>query len=264
VFKHFIEDVVLRNPGSPKPGNKPCVKVVSTSIPYLLSAALHLAAVFVLFKAVTTFLAGPNDEPMMFDFLTRAVFCLGALLTGVTVAARVPRLVNRQWSWRWLAVAYFLSVAWMCWVWLPCGVAGFFGGALAEALPCLGITKAQLGTSGLVIVAAIVAATGWVLPRKPSIARRTLIGLGTAAVLLMVVTQILRTKLEHHPAVWPLVLAGAAFLYLWWLGILTFDLAFVWHRYIRNSVAVKTLGYWYDGEEAKPKTLKEIFTPSKN
>ena len=38
-------------------------------------------------------------------------------------------------------------------------------------------------------------------------------------------------------ALWPLVLASAAFLYLWWLAILIFDLVFVWHRYIRFSAA---------------------------
>ena len=35
--------------------------------------------------------------------------------------------------------------------------------------------------------------------------------------------------------IWPVFVAGVAFLYLWWLGILVFDLAFMWHRYIRRS-----------------------------
>src|SRR3954471_13879639 len=37
--------------------------------------------------------------------------------------------------------------------------------------------------------------------------------------------------------IWPLVLAVAAFLYLWWIVIITFDLAFVWHLYIRHAGA---------------------------
>jgi len=41
--------------------------------------------------------------------------------------------------------------------------------------------------------------------------------------------------------VWPLVLAGAAFLYLWWLAALIFDLVFVWHRYIRSNTTPKLL-----------------------
>jgi hypothetical protein len=41
-------------------------------------------------------------------------------------------------------------------------------------------------------------------------------------------------------------------LYLWWLGILLFDLAFVWHRYVRNAVAVDALRQWAHGRDASP------------
>ena len=34
---------------------------------------------------------------------------------------------------------------------------------------------------------------------------------------------------------WPVIPAAVAFLYLWWLGALLFDLVFIWHLYIRNS-----------------------------
>ena len=44
--------------------------------------------------------------------------------------------------------------------------------------------------------------------------------------------------------IWPVVLAGAAFLYLWWLAILLFDLSFVWHRYIRHSTTNNRLQEW--------------------
>jgi len=50
--------------------------------------------------------------------------------------------------------------------------------------------------------------------------------------------------LAIDPPVWPLVLAGAAFLYLLWLGALVFDLAFVWHRYVRNSITNDRLREW--------------------
>jgi hypothetical protein len=33
-------------------------------------------------------------------------------------------------------------------------------------------------------------------------------------------------------------LATAAFLYLWWLAALTFDLVFVWHLHIRQARAL--------------------------
>ncbi|HTL16219.1 MAG TPA: hypothetical protein VL793_03230, partial [Patescibacteria group bacterium] len=50
--------------------------------------------------------------------------------------------------------------------------------------------------------------------------------------------------LAVDPPVWPVILAGAAFLYLWWLATLVFDLAFVWHRYIRHSITNDRLREW--------------------
>ena len=40
---------------------------------------------------------------------------------------------------------------------------------------------------------------------------------------------------------WQLLLAGAAFLYLWRLGVLLFDLVFVWHYYVRSSLVAQRL-----------------------
>jgi hypothetical protein len=38
---------------------------------------------------------------------------------------------------------------------------------------------------------------------------------------------------DEQGPIWPVFLAGAAFLYLWWLAIVLFDLTFTWHLYIR-------------------------------
>lgn len=58
--------------------------------------------------------------------------------------------------------------------------------------------------------------------------------------------------LQAHPHVWPVLLGGAVFLYLWWLAALLFDLAFVWQRYVRNSVANERLKEWHNLGGAKP------------
>lgn len=47
--------------------------------------------------------------------------------------------------------------------------------------------------------------------------------------------------------VWPVVVSGLLFLYLWWLAALLFDLTFVWHRYIRHSVGVNRLRQMIEG-----------------
>jgi hypothetical protein len=35
---------------------------------------------------------------------------------------------------------------------------------------------------------------------------------------------------------WPLILSSAAFMYLWWLAAILFDLCFTWQRYVRLAV----------------------------
>ena len=40
---------------------------------------------------------------------------------------------------------------------------------------------------------------------------------------------------------WPLVLAGAAFLYLWWIAALVFDITVVWHHFIKREAYLRRL-----------------------
>ena len=58
--------------------------------------------------------------------------------------------------------------------------------------------------------------------------------------------------LQVHPPVWPVVVGAAVFLYLWWLAALIFDLAFVWQRYIRNSIVNERLKEWHNLTGKKP------------
>ena len=71
-----------------------------------------------------------------------------------------------------------------------------------------------------------------------------LIDPGTVAI--KTVTEVLAPR----PPVWPVLLSGAVFLYLWWLAALIFDLGFVWQRYIRNSLANDRLMLWRNYREA--------------
>ena len=48
-----------------------------------------------------------------------------------------------------------------------------------------------------------------------------------------------------------MVLALAAFLYLWWLAALIFDLVFTWRRYIRYSRALENLRGLYAKEYSR-------------
>jgi hypothetical protein len=50
--------------------------------------------------------------------------------------------------------------------------------------------------------------------------------------------QLVERAAEQGP-IWPVLPAGAAFLYLWWLAIVLFDMTFIWHLYVRWSGAQK-------------------------
>lgn len=53
----------------------------------------------------------------------------------------------------------------------------------------------------------------------------------------------------HHGPVMPVILAGGIFLYLWWLAAIIFDLAFIWHCYIRHDQGRETLKKYCRGGE---------------
>ncbi len=45
----------------------------------------------------------------------------------------------------------------------------------------------------------------------------------------------LNPNVMYELGIWPVLLASAACFYLWWLGALLFDLAFVWNVHVRHS-----------------------------
>lgn len=268
VFRHFIDDVVMRNPDDAaprrvaKPRDKWYVNVVSTALPYFLSAALHFGAVFLLFKAVTVFIterqALPRDIAGLAEFSLQ-VLLLGWMLLGVTVAARLPRLVKTRTRWRWHALALFAFAVGTVpsLLWLPKEVADFLGKNFLGLAALFGASADREGVVAVILAAALMASTGWLAPRHARFARHLLMGIGAWIVSVMVVGRLYEAAQGSlvTTSVWPVVLAGLAFFYLWWLGILLFDLAFVWHRYIRYSVAVRTLSAWHRGDEASPDAL---------
>lgn len=58
--------------------------------------------------------------------------------------------------------------------------------------------------------------------------------------------------------VWPVVMAGAAFLYLWWLAALIFDLGFVWQRYVRRSVTLDRIAYWKNARTRRDPSTTDV------
>ena len=251
VFGHFIDDVVLPTGKAKAPESSMLVDKVSLLIPYVLTFLLHLAAVFVLYKAVTL---EPDKQTTIFEHLPLQIGLLSGLLMSITVAARLPRLVKTNGiRWELAALLAFLLGAVPCAWALPMEVADFLGGPFTSLVSWLNIPDAYAGKAALLVAAFAISMSGWLVPRRPKIGRRVLIGLGTTVIAFIVIRRLYDGT--SQASVWPVVLAGLAFLYLWWLGILLFDLTFIWHRYIRRSVAVETLLQWRHHEDAKPYSM---------
>ena len=234
VFGHFIRNVVYKE-DSPKPEVEKYKKpprtkalpwLVSWFAPYLGAATLLFCAVLVLYKAVHGYLqpnmkAGEADFSLVFS----NVASITCLLAGLTVLARIPRL-SRVWKWRLFGFVFFL--------------ASIAGSRFLSSIPKEGFwisIERMLGWSDLGLAGAVigVAVTIYFASKLfPSWGMRTLLIPGGIAVVSVVFIYLKGVRGD----LWPVFLAGAAFLYLWWLVALIFDLTFVWHRYIRKSVPV--------------------------
>lgn len=322
VFGHFIDDVVLakteqtaaKNP-VPAPRSKPVARTVSYLFPYLLVLILHLFAVYALTKSVTAF-AGATvlGGRSLIDFSLHLV-CFGVLMTGVTVASRLPRLLKATHlgSLRWWIVAALVFAISTTPLFTPEILQFLYDHVQHPSRSAIEWStdhmEAIVGLRESVLLsAASVVFISWCLPRDQSGGRNLLALIGASTVLSFVVWRLfgddaivqawfawnavgvalaiaaywlifrhdVRTPLllmlvalgmgflafqfgsssgvpatasapdsvQKDLPLWPVLLGGAAFLYLWKLATLFFDLTFVWHRYIRHSVLNTRMRGW--------------------
>ncbi len=243
VFGHFISTVVEAEPvapakavGSelkkawPKPPDLTDKKWLSYILPYAGVIALLFVASYILYKAVTGAMGytGPLIDGRVPRELAKSLILqqtagLAALLLGITVVARIPRL-TRSTFWRAISFA----------------IAGF--GAIAymwsvrdnERITLKGFSLLP-GAVTLTLAILVVCLVYLASIKRPSWGLTPLMVLGAIAVATMVVSHLVRAPERTPGPFWPLFLATVAFLYLWWLAALLFDLVFVWHLYIRHS-----------------------------
>jgi hypothetical protein len=268
VFGHFIQNVVgekLPAPvGSQKapdyskpPTDKRVARYLSYLLPYGLAMGLLFLAVFVIYKASNAYLYPPengdsakstgqvktsdtaNSNNQGAKIGTGTVFkdvlAFTLLLAGLTIVTRIPRL-TRAWGWRLLGILLFAVSA--IGYWLLRGN----------------------GHYRLIVVASAVAAIITLIyliytfrHQFPPIGIKLTLSLGMIGIASIIGNKLIDLNfnagslkdivdLQTDPGpLWPLLLASALFLYLWWLVILLFDLIFIWHCYIRNSQAINCL-----------------------
>ena len=242
VFGHFLQQVVYKGADSPPkcadatydkpPGDRTWHKIGSWILPYVAALAILFFAVYTLYKAVKGCLLEDGET-------TKQIFLnvggITSLLGGLTVTARIPRL-TREWWWHIVGILVFMLGAFGYWQLTSDEERRQLGRLFASEQ--LDPTLMLLGVATLIAVVANIIAR-----RYPRAGVHPLLWFGGAIVIAIVTGHIYTTS--DRGAIWPVVLAGAFFLYLWWLTILFFDLVFVWHRYIQASVAQKRLNAMY-------------------
>lgn len=228
VFTHFIGTVIDapaagepkgRHADTPPPKSVFSSWVTSWIVPYVGVFALLFLAAYVLTKAVLGAINDPNDSSR----LILAYSASGALLLlGTTIAARVPRLTRAVTLW---VIGWLIAIA--------CGAAFYV--TVPDVLTTAPNRPVDWppGTIRIILATLIVVIASVVGAVKPRWGARPMIGLGGVVITGLVAYAVMQNR---QGPIWPVFLAGAAFLYLWWLAALLFDLVVVWHLYIRSSL----------------------------
>jgi hypothetical protein len=219
------------------PATKKRARLLSYCAPYLLLMTLMCIGVYVPYKAIKDCLTGDQGSDLN---VLGNVFGISSVLAGVTVLARIPRL-TATWRWRVLGALVCIALGGLGYFVAGPGMLNFPGQKLYPALSDIGakigvnIPKTSTTGATLVTIAALlsVVSLSWLAERLfPKWGLRMLMILGGVAVAIILIGPIL-SQTDRGP-LWPVLLATAFALYLWQTVILTFDLVFVWHRYIRH------------------------------
>jgi hypothetical protein len=240
VFGHFIETVVKeplpagrrRNGHASHKERKPPAtrhlkEALSFVIPYLGVTALLVIGVYLLYRAVDA--AFKPAEAMGLNSAFHLVSGVSLLVLGMTVAARVPRL-TRDTRARFLGAAAAIILA-VTGILIGEGMGEGMGAGLGfiTKVPSIVYFTAVV----LLIVLTLLTTAAW-----PFLGLKPLIVFGTATLAAFVGFGLYQLTDELRGAVWPVLVALAAFLYLWWLAALILDLVLIWHLVVHSQSRV--------------------------
>ena len=238
VFGHFIRDVLKLTPDlegekfDRPPTTRPSAKISSYFTPYCLVVVILYSAIFILYTVV-----GAHSKPAGFHLsVTRNVAGIFCLLFGTTVASRICCLTRDNW-WKWFSAGVFTVL-----IFFYVRVMDPFDPDPENTIGRVRTILAAIPLALIGIVLSIWADRERIRLRRNPFLRlfargmRPLLIVGGLTVAALIAYRIWRTPALSRKSYWPLLLAGSAFIYLWWLAALLFDLAFTWHRYVRHAV----------------------------
>ena len=268
VFGHFIQTVIglppeagVKGDFSRPPRDRLLAKITSYLLPYLLTVGILYSGVYLLFRALRGFLtneiarrsvtedclliiwvrnhcgvpAGPANALVDVILNVSGITCL---LAAMTLGARIPRL-TRHWRWQAITVGLFAVFAALYVVLVDAPRRSWLGFHAVDAdFQAADAWVPTARTLSLALVASLLAVWGGRM-RASALFQPLLHGMrpllipGVASVVFIAVFRLAHSEKTVSQSLWPLLLGGAAFTYLWWLAALIFDLVFVWHRYVR-------------------------------
>jgi hypothetical protein len=249
VFGHFIRDVLKRSPNlngemfERPPPDRWLAKFSSYFTPYFLITLILYSAIYILYTTTKAYLG--RREP--WSCVIGQIGSIGCLLLGTTIAARIPCL-TRATRWKWFSAGVFAIFALLYavlsaeWFTNSCDLFNSNDGTIGRFIVLASISLAFVS----VVLSIVSNRHKAFLQRHPPLrlfarGMRPLLITGGLITVGLVGFWIWRTPDRPEKPFWPLVVAGAAFIYLWWLAALLFDLAFTWHRYVRHAVWPKYL-----------------------
>ena len=258
VFGHFIEAIVHPNHVEHgqflgPPSSRWLARSICWLVPQVVMAAILMLAVFILYTPVAAALEA-NPTPIG---VARDVSGIALLMLGVTAAARIPRIMDHRGWWALSGVLLFVSMMFYANVTCPTTqlqlgrpIAQFVGvpdlpiraASVADLVPgCNAVAdgvRSESSALALLILAGFVAVlSGIVVQRNPRRGDLVLPVTGLLAAAGLIAMILYLRGSDSRVEIWPVLLASAAFFYLWWLTALLFDLTFVWQRYVRGSAA---------------------------
>jgi hypothetical protein len=224
LFAHIIAEAVQADTGAkaPKPDDKRVAQVIGYGMPYLAALLSLFGGLYLLYSAVVKSLAQTTSV----QEIAYNVAILTCLLAGATVMARIPRLTHQR-RWHLFGLVVYLLAIGLFYFCFDQDVANGLVRPLSSRLE--GLEKEFLAI--LFVLLSAVSISFGLLWSQWSI-RSFLIPGGLFIGFLVGMRVIFN---DHHGPVMPVILAGGICLYLWWLAAIIFDLAFIWHRYIRHD-----------------------------
>jgi hypothetical protein len=266
VFEHFIRNVAFSDrtelPSAPRPPSKWYVGLACFSICYVAPFLVQFLAVAVLIGTLNPFVT--SGSGLSLAQCVVVTLGMGFQLSALCVAARLPRLGGRAargFPTFCLSLAIFvlgsiIGTLSFCPPWIGEACAAHLHLACCVD-PALGQRMAPVSgfwylPPGVGLVAILMCWwPRWLPPeRRAARAGRRILVIGVALLAVTMVTLaifIVKPQSGHSYLAPTFGLLG--FIYLWWIGVVLFDLAYIWNNYIRKSRVVKTLRTWMKGQE---------------